>query len=158
MKDLEALIIKETAGFGKLAMDGRAKDIFLRWNHDSASHLKACQGMIEKMRENTLYPECETCMNAHFSSSYGSKRVLELFFEPTKADLATRDLYFVAKKHLEIEGDAQRRYAEMSEMTDDEEMKKLLMSLSEAEKGHQTEAQLLVDMFEKIYGDKIKST
>jgi rubrerythrin len=158
MRDIEALIVKETASFGKLTKDDRAKDVFLRWNRDSEGHLGTCQRIIEEVRQNTLYGECETCMNAHFHSSYGRKRVLELFHEPTETDLTIKDLYLVAKSHLEIEGDAQRRYAEMSDMTDDEETKKLLMTLSEVERGHQMEAQMLVDIFEKVYGDRVKPT
>lgn len=156
MRDFEEFIVKETGSLAERTEHGQAKEIFRRWNVQSEGHRNACQRMIEKVKEHTSNEWCITCMEDHRLSSYSWKRIVADIVMPKEGSLSVTDLYAVAKNHLAIEGAAEQRYAEMSEMTDDEEMKKMLMSLSKAEKIHHDEARMLMDTLEKTYGDKIR--
>ena len=155
MKCLEESIVKETSTISERTEHQRAKGIFSRRNVGSEGYRNGCQRMIEKVKEHTSNEWCETCMEDHLLSSYSWKRIVADIVMP-EGSLSVTDLYAVAKNYLAIEGAIEQRYAEISEMTDDEEMKKMLMSLSKDEKIHHDEARMLMDTLEKIYGDKIR--
>jgi rubrerythrin len=155
MRDLEALIAKETTDAAEQVNFSSAKEVFNRWAQESDKHRKILQQIIDELQRKTLTEDCRICMEDTLTMSYCIKRTHELL-KFGKRSLGIKELYALAKKHLMIEGDVEGRYAQLSEMTDDEEIKSKLIKLSENERKHHWEAQKLVDVIEKNYSKIFK--
>ncbi len=155
MRELEELLVKETKGAAEITELPQAKEVFSGWAHESEKHLKSLQNAIDKISMITPIEECKKCIEAGFKASYGRGRLVELV-GLEGGGLGMKELYSLAKKHLIIEGDAEGRYMHIAGMTDDEEIKEMLKKISEDEKRHYHEAQQLVDVIEKNFGDAVK--
>jgi|GEM_PF-6905207 rubrerythrin len=155
MKALEGPIIEETTEASKRTDNPHAKRVFGKWAQDSKEHSRLLQDIIDGYRGAAYGAICKTCMSDLCDASY-NKFVLGKLLEVSKGRFAARDLYDLTKKHLFIEGDLARNYAEMAEMTDDEDMKAELIRLEGDEKVHHEEAQQLIDALEKTYGRLLK--
>jgi rubrerythrin len=66
------------------------------------------------------------------------------------------DLRDVALMHLNIEGDAERRYSQMAEMAEDSDLKKTFTELASAERRHHGEAQILSDSINQLIAEGVK--
>ena len=155
MRDLEVLVAKQTADAAGRTDNSQAKELFNMWSQESGGHRQALQQVIDKLQGSTRIGQCRNCMENSYAASYSYTQMLELL-ELSQDALGLKELYALAKKQLMIEGDVERRYAQMADMTDDEETKNTLLGLSKAEKEHHYEAQKLIDVLEKNYGDVLK--
>ena len=149
MRELEALVASEAPKVSQLTDSLQAKEMFTRWAQDSEMHRGICQQMIERLQHKAPRNEGSSEIGASHESSYVRKITSEILPELKKNKLNTRVLYYLAEKHLILESDAGRRYAEMAKMAEDQEIKKMLMELSKAEKDHHREAQSLVNLLKK---------
>jgi rubrerythrin len=154
MRELEALVASEAPKVSQLTDSLQAKEIFGRWAQDSEMHRGICQQVIERLQHKIPETEDSSGIGVSLGSSYVKKIASEILPELKKNELTTRVLYYLAEKHLILESDAERRYAEMAEMAEDPEIKKMLMELSKAEKDHHREAQTLVNLLKKTLAEE----
>jgi len=154
MRELEALVASEAPKVSQLTDSLQAKEIFGRWAQDSETHRRICQEVIERLEQKTPETEDSSGIGANLGSSHIMKIASEILPELKKNKLTTRVLYYLTEKHLILEGDAERRYAEMAEMAEDPEIKKMLLELSKAEKDHHREAQMLVSLLQKTLAEE----
>jgi rubrerythrin len=150
MRNLEALVASEASRISELVDLHQAKEIFNRWAQDSETHRKTCQHMIDKLCDTVPQSERAGSIEASLSSTHIESNIFERFPELKENKLTARVLYYLAEKHLILEGDAGCRYVEMAEIADDQETERMLMELSKAEEEHHREAQMLVDSLQKI--------
>lgn len=155
MRNLEALLASESPKVSEQIDFLPAKETFNRWAQDSETHRKACQDMIEKLQDKVRQTKAGSTVELNFGSPHVEKDIFAMFPELKEDKLAMRILYALVQKHLTIEGDAERRYAEMVEMTDDQKIKNTLLDLSKCEKRHHTEAQTLIDALKKMLANKM---
>lgn len=149
MRELEELVVKETSEAAERTDHPQGKAVFSKWARESEDHRIDLEKIIGKLQGNTFCPQCSSCMGSLLDTSYSSKRMKQLLELP-QDNLGMKELYAVAEMHLEIEGDAEARYEEMSNMTDDEEIRKTFMELSAAEKIHHDEARQLIEIVRKM--------
>lgn len=156
MRELEALLVKETREAANRTDIPQAKETFNRWADESEIHYKTLQKEIQKYSKTTPITECAGCIESGFKGSYSREQLHELI-ELEEGGLGMMELYSLAKKHLIIEGKAESRYTHIAEMTDDKKLKEALTVISEDETRHYREAKQLVDVIEKNYGNQIKN-
>lgn len=73
-----------------------------------------------------------------------------------KKYILAEDLYKVVKRNLELKEDLAEMYSKLSQLVHNRKAKDILTRLSALEKDDHAEAQLLVDVLEKMYHPKLK--
>jgi rubrerythrin len=131
MEFIERLIVNETTKASEQTDNASAKDTFSRWARESEFHGQTLRRIAEKLRVN--------------ASS-----------KPSVRGLGMIDLRDVALMHLNIEGDAERRYSQMAEMAEDSDLKKTFTELASAERRHHGEAQILSDSINQLIAEGVK--
>ena len=131
MEFLEKLIIEETSEAAEQTNNDMARDTFSRWARESSSHRQTLQRLTEKL-----------------GSEVSTKSAVR--------GLGMLDLRDIALMHLNIEGDAEKKYTQMAEMSYDEEVRKTFRELARAENRHHQEARLLVDSINQLIDNSAK--
>ncbi len=149
MRDIEEFLVKRTNRLRNQTDNPQGDAFFAKWSRESTEHQETLQDILDNIPGKTCTPGCKICLEGIVANSYSKKR-LTWTMELEKDASSITGLYDVAKEHVNLESNAQRRYAEMAEMTDDPETKKKLMGLSEAERIHHDEAKQLMGVLEKM--------
>jgi len=103
-----------------------------------------------------LAGDCRTCMKDILAAFHSWVRIRELL-ELGTGVIGKRELHALIEKYLMIEAEAERRFAEMVKMTDDVEIKNMLVELLEAKKRRYQEGRRFIDMLEKTYGKMVEA-
>lgn len=158
MRDVEDLLFKATAAVSERTDVPQAKQTFRIWSEESRKHAQTLQKMIEKVKGNVLTENCLKCIEDGMTVSYAAYQIQkyenEVEVRESLGMVAARDL---AEKHITIESEVEGRYAQIAEMTDEEEIKKELIRLSDEEKNHHVLAQKLIDLIDRAIEEDAKA-
>ena len=154
MRDMGSLLERFATNVSERTDYPLAKELFDRWAQESAKHCQTCQYMIVYYL-SLLTGDCKTCMKDIFDASFRWARIPELP-ELSVGSLEKEELCALVKKYLTMESEAERRFSEITEMTDDRDAKNLFIELSEAKKKQLEEIQQFINMSGRTYGKTVE--
>ena len=150
IQNLEAFLATVAADTKDQAPDEMSKRILHKWAMKSAEHFKMVEEVIGLLREEakTVGDQCHYCIEDMTGWS--------LVCKYAKKYILAEDLYKVVKRNLELKEDLAEMYSKLSQLVHNRKAKDILTRLSALEKDDHAEAQLLVDVLEKMYHPKLK--
>ena len=152
LKDFEELITKVIIYTSERVHYFPARILLKRWARESEKHSQTCQYIIAYFL-SFFTGYCRTCIEELLTPSSRLK-ILELF-ETRIEDLDQQELYNFFKRHSIIKSKAEQRFKQIAAMTEDRDIKDILMKISGDKKKHYEEAQQFIGMLEKTYGTQI---
>ncbi len=152
MKDFEELITKVIINASERVNYSPAKMLLERWARESEKHSQICQYIIVYFL-SFFTGYCRTCIEEILTQSNRVK-MLELL-EVRIKELDLKEVYSFFKRQLIIKSKAEQRFKQIVEMTEDKDIKDILIKLSGDKRKHYEEAQQFIVVLEKTYGTQI---